>query len=51
MAKLHLGDVSGARAALDLLRRYSTRQQGDLRSRMLDAYVAAAESRRATASR
>jgi spermidine synthase len=51
MAKLHLGDVPGARAALDTLRRYSTRNPGDLRSRMLEAYVASAESRRATASR
>jgi hypothetical protein len=51
MAKLHLGDVAGARMALDTLGRHSTRDPGDLRSRMLQAYVTMAEGRRATASK
>ena len=51
MAKLHVGDAAGARAALDSLRRFSTRNPDDLRSRMLDAYVAMAEGRQATAAR
>ncbi len=43
MAKLHLGDVAGARAALESLAPFSTRAKGDLRSRLLESYVAAAE--------
>lgn len=49
MAKLHVGDAKGARVALDTLRRYSTRTPDDLRSRMLDAYVTAAEGRQQAA--
>jgi predicted membrane-bound spermidine synthase len=51
MAKLHTGDAAGARMALDTLRRFSKRTPDDLRSRMLDAYVAAAEGRQTAASR
>jgi spermidine synthase len=51
MAKLHTGDVAGARQALDSLGRYSTRPAGDLRTRLLQAYVTKAEERRATAMR
>ncbi len=51
MAKLHVGDAKGARMALDSLRQYSARSPDDLRSRMLDSYVLAAEEARATALR
>jgi hypothetical protein len=51
MAKLHLGNVAGARMALDTLSKHSTRNPGDLRSRMLEAYVASAEGQAATAAR
>ena len=51
MAKLHVGDAKGARMALNSLRQYSARKPDDLRSRMLDAYVAAAEEAQATAMR
>ncbi len=51
MAKLHTGDVPGARMALDSLGHYSTRNPGDLRSRLLQAYVTKAAERRATAMR
>jgi hypothetical protein len=37
--------------ALDSLGHYSTRNPGDLRSRLLQAYVTKAEERRATAMR
>jgi spermidine synthase len=50
-AKLHVGDAKGARVALDTLRRFTRRTPDDLRSRMLQAYVEAAEGRTATAGR
>jgi hypothetical protein len=43
IARLHLGDVPGARQAHDSLARYSRRPATDLRSRLLTAYVQAAE--------
>jgi hypothetical protein len=43
IARLHLGDVAGARQALDSLARYSRRPATDLRSQLLNAYVKAAE--------
>ena len=46
MAKLHSGDVPGARQVLDTLGQFSTRSPGDLRTRLLRAYVDAAEQRR-----
>jgi hypothetical protein len=46
-AKLHLGDVAGARQALTALAPYSIRKPGDLRSRLLEAYVRTLERRRA----
>jgi spermidine synthase len=51
LAKLHVGDAKGARVALDTLRKFTLRSPDDLRSRMLEAYVEAAEARRATAVR
>jgi spermidine synthase len=51
LAKLHLGDAKGARVALDTLRKFTLRSPDDLRSRMLEAYVEAAEGQAATASR
>lgn len=38
-ARLHLGDATGAREALDTLATFSTRSRGDLRSLLLTAYV------------
>jgi hypothetical protein len=46
-----VGDAKGARVALDTLRRFTRRTPDDLRSRMLQAYVEAAEGRTATAGR
>ena len=43
IARLHLGDIPGARQAHDSLARYSRRPATDLRSRLLTAYVEAAE--------
>jgi spermidine synthase len=51
IAKLHVGDAKGARVALDTLRSLTQRTPDDLRSRMLEAYVAMAEERAATAAR
>jgi predicted membrane-bound spermidine synthase len=51
LAKLHIGDVSGARQVLDTLARFSTRSPGDLRTRLLQAYVTTAEGRRSAAMR
>jgi spermidine synthase len=51
LAKLHLGDAKGARAALDTLQKLTLRSPDDLRSRMLEAYVGAAEAQAATAAR
>jgi len=50
-AKLYSGDISGARQVLDTLAVFSTRKPGDLRSRLLSAYVTSAELQRAMASR
>ncbi len=51
MAKLHVGDVAGARQVLDTLARFTVRGTGDLRTRLLEAYVTTAEQRRAAALR
>jgi hypothetical protein len=50
-AKLHVGDAKGARVALDTLRKLTVRSPDDLRSRILEAYVEAAEGRATTAAR
>ncbi|MGH7528468.1 MAG: hypothetical protein ACREMX_17380, partial [Gemmatimonadales bacterium] len=50
MAKLHLGDAAGARQAFDTLARFTTRKPGDLRTRLLEAYVKTAEGRQAVAT-
>ncbi|MGN6391312.1 MAG: fused MFS/spermidine synthase [Gemmatimonadales bacterium] len=42
-AKLNSGDVRGARQVLDTLAGFSVRQPGDLRNRLLEAYVTSAE--------
>lgn len=44
IARLHAGDVAGARVAFARLATTSDRSQQDLRTRMLDAYVAAREA-------
>jgi spermidine synthase len=51
IARLHLGDIPGARQAHDSLARYSRRPATDLRSRLLTAYVDAAEKNRRVAVR
>jgi hypothetical protein len=51
LAKLHNGDVPGARQAFDTLSQFSTRGAGDLRTRLLQAYVTTAEKRRSAAMR
>jgi hypothetical protein len=43
VAKLRTGDVAGARLVLDGMRRRTGRNPGDLRLRLLDAYVSALE--------
>ncbi len=43
MANLHVGKVPAARKVLETLAPFSTRPAGDLRSRLLDAYVHTAE--------
>ncbi len=49
-AKLNSGDIRGARQVLDTLATFSIRRPGDLRSRLLAAYVTSAEIQRAMAS-
>jgi spermidine synthase len=49
MANLHLGKVAVARQIADTLRPRSGRKPGDLRSRLLESYVAMAEARQSTA--
>jgi spermidine synthase len=44
-ARLHLGDVAGARRDLEGLAPFSTRRPGDLRSLLLQAYVLMREDR------
>jgi spermidine synthase len=44
-ARLHLGDVAGARRDLESLAPFSTRRPGDLRSQLLEAYVRMKEGR------
>jgi spermidine synthase len=51
MANLHLGNTSAARRTLDSLAKFSTRKSGDLRTLLLQAYVANAESRSTSARR
>jgi hypothetical protein len=51
IARLHLGDTPGARQAHDSLARYSRRPATDLRSRLLTAYVEAAEKNHRVAVR
>jgi hypothetical protein len=51
MAKLQIGDVAGARQMYDSLASLSTRPVGDLRSRLLAAYVETAEGQRRMARR
>ena len=46
MAKLHLGDAAGARRDFETLARFSGRKPGDLRSRLLNAYIRTIEGRR-----
>jgi len=46
-AKLNSGDIEGARAVFDTLSRFSIRPAGDLRSRLLAAYIRSAEIQRA----
>ncbi|MBA3659049.1 MAG: spermidine synthase [Gemmatimonadales bacterium] len=50
-ARLHTGDISGARRDLNALAPFSVRKSGDLRSRLLEAYVRTFEARRAVAAR
>jgi spermidine synthase len=50
-AKLYSGDLPGARHVLDTLAAASVRKPGDLRSRLLAAYVTSAELQRAMAAR
>jgi spermidine synthase len=50
-AKLYSGDLVGARRVLDTLAAASVRKPGDLRSRLLAAYVTSAELQRAMAVR
>jgi spermidine synthase len=50
-ARLHLGDIRGARQAHDSLARYSRRRATDLRSLLLTAYVNAAEQNHRVAVR
>jgi hypothetical protein len=45
-AKLNSGDLMGARQVLDTLAPFSVRKAGDLRSRLLTAYVNSAELQR-----
>jgi hypothetical protein len=47
MAKLHMGDVAGARQMLESLVKTSDRSTGDMRSLLLASYVSAAERVRA----
>ncbi len=49
MAKLHVGDIRGARQTLETLREFSTRPAWDLRSQLLSAYVMTAEQRQSAA--
>jgi hypothetical protein len=51
VARLRLGDVRGARSALDALRSQSSRGQGDLRGELLSAWVARAERDRPSPAR
>jgi hypothetical protein len=51
MANLHLGNTKAARRTLDSLAKFSTRKPGDLRTLLLQAYVATAESRTTSAQR
>jgi predicted membrane-bound spermidine synthase len=51
MARLHLGDVAGARRDLDALAPFSTRKADDLRSQLLEAYVRSVEPRRTPIAR
>jgi spermidine synthase len=51
MAKLQVGDAAGARQMLASLAELSSRPPGDLRSLLLEAYVATAESQKAMARR
>ena len=50
-AKLHTGDVAGARRLLRTLADRSERGAGDLRSQLLDAYVTKMEKARGLAAR
>ncbi|HEX6435372.1 MAG TPA: hypothetical protein VFZ87_14080, partial [Gemmatimonadales bacterium] len=50
IARLHLGDISGARQAHDSLARYSRRPATDLRSLLLTSYVKAAEKNQRVAA-
>jgi len=47
-AKLYSGDIRGARHVLDTLASFSVRKPGDLRNRLLAAYVTSAEIQRLT---
>ena len=50
-AKLYSGDIRGARQVLDTLASSSIRKPGDLRNRLLAAYVTSAEIQRMSAPR
>jgi hypothetical protein len=51
MAKLQIGDAAGARQMMDSLAMLSSRPAADLRSQLLEAYVAMGEARQARAAR
>ena len=51
LAKLHVGNVAGARQTLDTLQKFSTRGAWDLRTQLLEAYVTAAEKQKSAASK
>ena len=51
IAKLHLGDVAGARRTMEALAKTSRRGPGDLRTLLLTAYVERAEQQRQVAGR
>jgi hypothetical protein len=51
VAKLHVGDVVGARQVLDSMAKSSDRQAGDIRSLLLASYVSTAERARGSVAR
>jgi hypothetical protein len=51
MAKLQIGDAAGARQMMDSLAVLSSRPRADLRSQLLEAYVAMGEARTARSGR